>query len=536
MQLAVFWRASVTGVAVLAMVLGSTTIAEAASKPAQVSGVAAGAQQWAAKAVTAAWTKTAGATSYTAKWSTDPRFGSATYGNSTSTSITVPTPRPAVNYYVVVAARNAAGLGAWSKPLTVKLAPRSVASFGSVTATPVAGGVRVDFDAVPYASDYRVRWSAGPNENRTPDRWQEHYSPWFSAFTPSRSFSYTVPTSDADLTSVAYANPVFIRIQARNTYYDSAYVRKSVQVSAWPLPATPDPAGEAMHVASYNVLCSTCEPSGGSPWSTRAPAIAGLVNSVDPDILTVMEANGPSGGTQSTQAYLDLQRRFTRLRLVDPDPAPSTLSEPGTRIYYDPQLFTVTRSGRLPGVKDYRVFPESAAPDTQIPWAELVRRDAPATRVIVVAAHYGVPSASYPSGKKAMLGKNSSQVLAALDRVDSLGSTGQRLPVVFAGDLNDHRYPENATDGAQATLVRGGFYDSAASQRRVGTAKPTFNGLVPPSRQVDDANQDGLRIDYILTRGFTGSTSFTNRWNPGGTVIPSDHNLIDAVVRLPATR
>jgi endonuclease/exonuclease/phosphatase family metal-dependent hydrolase len=529
-----FCRSCATALVAIALVVGGASGAEAAAKPAQVSGLVAGEQQWAAKSVRASWSKATGATSYTAKWSTDSHFTGATYGNTTSTSIAIPTARPGIAYYVVVAGRNAAGLGAWSKPLTVKLTPRSVATFGSVTATPVSGGVRVTFAAVPYASDYRVRWSAGPNENRTPDRWQDHYSPWFTAFSPNKSFSYTVPASDADLTSVAYANPIFVRVQARNTYYDGTFIRKSAQAFAWPVPVAPDPAGAAVHVASYNVLCSTCEPSGGKPWSQRGPAIASLVNSVNPDILTVMEANGPSGGSQSTQAYIDLERRFTRLRLVDSSTVPSSLTEPGTRIYYDPALFSISRSGRLPGVKDYRTYPESAAPDTQIPWAELVRRDDPNKHVIVVAAHYGVPSASYSAGKKTMLGKNSAQVLTALDRVDTLTSTGSRVPVVFAGDLNDHRYPEDQTDGAQATLVRGGFYDSSASQRRVGTAKSTYNSYLPPSRQVDDANLDGLRIDYILTRGFQGSSSFTNRWNPGGDVIPSDHNLIDAVVRLPA--
>ena len=526
-------RAGVAAFIALALVVGVANGAEAAAKPAQVTGLVAGEQQWAAKSVRATWTKTPGTTSYTAKWSTDAHFAGATYAATSATEIAVPTTRPGTPYYLVVAARGAAGLGAWSKPLTLKLTPRSVATFGTVTATPVSGGVRVTFPAVPYASDYRVRWSAGPNENRTPDRWQEHYSPWFSAFRPDKTLTYTVPASDEDLTAVAYGNPIFVRIQARNTYYDSTFVRKSAQVSAWPTPTTPDPSGTPLHVASYNVLCSTCEPAGAPGWATRAPAIAALVNQVDPDVLTVMEANGPSGGTQSVQAYLDLERRFTRLRLVDATAVAPPLTEPGTRIYYDPSRFTVLGSGRISGVKDYRTYPASAAPDTQIPWAELARRDEPADRFILVAAHYGVPSASYTEGKKTMLGKNSSQVLAGLDKVDPAGSDGTRIPVVFAGDLNDHRYPEDQTDGAQATLVRGGFYDASASQRRTGTAKSTYNNYLPPSRQVDDANQDGLRIDYILTRGLRGSVSFTNHWNPGGTVIPSDHNMIDAVLRLP---
>jgi hypothetical protein len=49
---------------------------------------------------------------------------------------------------------------------------------------------------------------------------------------------------------------------------------------------------------------------------------------------------------------------------------------------------------------------------------------------------------------------------------------------------------------------------------------------------VSDFNGDGQRIGYVLTKGFQGSDDFTNEWNPGGSVIPSDHNLITGVLRI----
>lgn len=519
-------RVSGAAFAAVALILGLVSPAAAASKPAQVTGFAAGAETWSARTVHLSWLRLSGATSYTLKWSTDSHFASPTWASTTATSIDVTNMTPGKPYYAVVTGRNAAGVGAYSRTLTFKLTPRSVSTFSSVTVSPVSEGVKVTFAAVPYASDYRVRWSAGPNENRVPDRWQEHYSAWFSAFRSDKTISYTVPSSAADLTAARYGNPIFVRVQARNTYYDSSYIRKSAQVHAWPSPPAVG-AGADLRVASYNVMCSTCEPTGAPTWASRAPAIANLVNSVDPDVLTVSEASGPSAASGSTVAYLDMQRRLAHLKLTDSAAAPAGLTEGGTRTFYNPSKFRLGRTGYLPGVKDYRTFPEHDAPDISIPWAELTRISDSA-KFIVVSAHFALPSSAYAADKKALLGRNAAQVTAALSAV-----APANVPVLLGGDLNDHRYPENRADGAQATLIRAGFSDASAAVARNGTAKPTYNSYQPPAQQSDDPNQDGLRIDYLLTRGFAGSVSFTNHWNPGATLIPSDHNMIDAVVRLP---
>jgi len=527
------WFARIALIGVLAV--GSVAVvapAQAATKPAQVAGVRKATQDWAGKSVKVSWNAVPKATSYVVKWSTRSDLGSPVYRDSSVVGAWMTKLRPGETYYVTVAAKTGSTAGAWAKPITTKLQPNAVGTFGAISAKPSPSGVSVSIPEVENASDYQVRWSAGPNENRSPDRWTPHYTPWSSAFDPATR-TWSLSGSDSDLTSVAYGNPIYVRAFARNTFFDSTYVRKSAQVSAWPTPAKPVASDLAVRVASYNVLCSGCEIGGAPGWATRAPAIASTINAKDPDVITVLEASGWSDGGHSTQAYVDLDRRLPNLQLVDAQTMTVGKSHQGNRIMYNPAKYTVLDHGVLTGVKDYEVYPASSAPDTNTPWVKLRSKDGSGTTFIVVAAHYGIPSSSYSQPRKTLLGQNSTQLLSALDKVNAPGTSGKRLPVVLGGDLNDSRYPENVIDGAQPTLIRGGFYDAAASQKRYGTAKTTYNEYKPASQQADDPNQDGQRIDYILTQGIRGSDEFVNNWNPGTSVIPSDHNMVEATVHVP---
>lgn len=527
--------AAISAFAIVAVVLTAATPAVAASKPAQVTGVTKSTQDWAGKSVKVTWKGVSNATSYVVKWSTRSDLGSPVYKDTSTVGAWMTKIQPGTTYYVTVAAKNGSTAGAWAKTVTTKLQPNAVSTFGTITAKPADNAVTVSIPEVANASDYQVRWSAGSNENRIPDRWTPHFTPWSSAFDPATR-TWTLPASDSDLTSVAYGNPIYVRAMARNTYFDSTYVRKSTQVSAWPVPVKPVSSDTVVHMASYNVLCSGCEKSGTPTWSTRAPAIASTINAKNPDVLTVLEASGYSNGNGSSQAYVDLDRRLPNLQLVDDAPMTVGKSHQGNRILYNPAKYSVLAHGVLTGIKDYEVYPASSAPDTNTPWARLQSKDGSGTTFLVVAVHYGIPNSSYSQPRKTLLGQNSAQLLTALNKVNPMNANGKRLPVILGGDLNDNRYPEEATDGAQPTLIRGGFYDSSASQHRYGTAKPTYNDYKPASQQVDDPNKDGQRIDYILTQGFRGSDEFVNNWNPGTSVIPSDHNMIEAVVHVPALR
>lgn len=512
---------SVTTAAVLSTGLSP---ASAASGPARVTGVKYATQDWTNRSLKITWGTVSGATSYVVKRSTSSDLSSPVYKDISVNGLWITPVTPGKDYYFAVAAKKGTTAGSWSATFKTRLKANAVAVFGNPSLTPVSNGMKFTWPAVANASDYRYRWSAGPNPNRTPDRWTQHISSWRTAFNPSVR-STTIPLTDADLTKVAYGNPVYARAEARDIYYNTTYVRQSVQKVAWPTPTKPDSSASVIRFGSYNVQCSGCEVSGEPKWSTRGPAIAANITRKQLDIVTTLEASGDADSSKAgvQQVYTDLDQRLTNLQLTNTETASDT-SDPGNRIFYNPSKFTLVKTGSLSGIHDYR----GSGKDLYTPWAELREKTGTQATFLVVAAHYGVPTTTNSTTRKTQLGQDSAQLLKSLNAMNT-----SNLPVILGADVNDNRYPEGRTDGAQPTLVRGGFYDASASQHKYGTTKPTFNNLKTPAQQVDDPNGDGQRIDYILTKGFQGSDEFTNEWKPSGSVIPSDHNLITAVLRVP---
>lgn len=501
--------------------------AASTTTPAQVTGVKFANQDWANRSLKISWGAVSGATTYVVKRSTSSNLSSPIYTDVTVNGQWFSPLNPGQDYYFAVAAKKGTVAGKWSATFATRLKANAVAVFPAGTAlAPVQNGVKLSWPAVANASDYRFRWSAGPNPNRTPDRWTQHISDWSTAFNPATR-STTIAGTDADLTKTAYGNPIYARAEARDVYFNSTYVRQSPQVVAWPTPVAPDSSAQSLRFGSYNVLCSGCETKGEATWPSRGPAVAANINRKNLDILTTLEASGDADANASNglqQVYTDLDKRLPNLQLTDSSTAANT-SDGGNRIYYNPSKFTLLGTGTLPGIHDYR---GTNRPDLYVPWAKLQSKTGSKATFIVVAAHYGIPSTTDAVTRKTQLGTDSAELLRALSAMNS-----SSLPVIVGADFNDNRYPEGRTDGAQPTLIRGGFYDSSASTHRYGTAKNTYNDYKAPSQQVSDPNGDGQRIDYILTKGFQGSDEFTNEWNPGGSVIPSDHNLITAVLRVP---
>lgn len=534
-MLHVIRRACVTVAVVGALVAVAVTPAHAATAPGQVSGVVSSTQSWASKTVLLKWKAMAGVT-YQAKYSTSSSFSSATYKNVTAAASNLTGIQPGHTYYAVVRAKKGTTYGAYSSRISFSLKADYTGVFPSVSAKPATNGITVDWGAAPYATDYRVVASAGPNPNRRPDYWVPSATSWFSAFNPVTK-SRTIAGTDTKLTKTAYGNPIYAHVEAKSTVKPSTHVRSSAQVVAWPTPAKPDESALAVKFGSYNVECSGCEKPGTPGWTTRAPAIAQNITAQGLDIATVVEASGHSDSNRNDpyeQAWVDLDRRLASLTVTDTGDLPNP-SDQGNRIFYNPSKYTVVATGNLGGVYDYRQTDWSHN-FINTPWAELRSKSSPDTSFLVVAAHYGVPKTTDSVLRKSQLGTDSVRLLASLTALNTA-----HLPVILGADFNDNRYPENRIDGAQPTLIRGGFYDASASLARHGTAKSTYNNSLAPSKQVSDPNGDGQRIDYILTQGFQGSDQFTNNYLPVGTdgrllsVVPSDHNLITASLHVPAT-
>lgn len=515
------------------VVVAPATASAAVSPPPQVSSVRLTGQDWPTKRVQIGWASQAGVT-YVLKWSTSPSFATKTYLDVTAPSAWLTGIEPGTDYYVVVASKKSGVSGKWSATFKTRLVPKSVSVPTNVQARGAAGGVDVSWNG-DNASDYEIRASAGPNPNRVPDRWSSRWVPWFDAF-GSSSRSRFVPSTRGDLTDVAYGNPIYAQVYARNTFFDASAYKRSAQVVAWPKPTEPVAAGLPVNFGSYNVMCSTCEGTSGRPWSERRAGVARNIANARLDIVTLQEASGPAL-VSNASVYSDIDALLPDMSLVDAAPYSRGKGDQGARILYNPTKFEVVASGLLTGVKDNR--PKPAQADLNLPWAKLRALDGSGVTVLVVSGHFALPSTTDPEARKTLLGQNSRQLIEALRVANAPTAAGVSLPVILGADLNDSRFPENRIDGAQPTLVRdGGFYDASASLKRVGTERSTFNYLVPPSEQTSnprivDPNGDGQRIDYILTQGFRGSTQFINHFDGGSSPIPSDHNLISSQLMVP---
>lgn len=522
-----------TALVALLVVVFPVSAGAAVSPPAQVSSVRVTGQDWSTKRVQIGWAAQSGVT-YVLKWSTSPSFSTKTYLDVTTANAWLTGIEPATDYYVVVASKRNGVSGKWSATFRTRLTASSVTLPSSLQARGAVGGIDVSWNG-NNASDYEIRMSAGPNPNRVPDRWSSRWVPWFDGF-GSTSRTQFVPSAARDLTDVAFGNPIYAQVYARNTFYDPSAYKKSAQVVAWPKPVAPATTGLPVTFGSYNVMCSTCEGSSGRPWNERRTGVAKNISDAELDIVTLQEASGPAL-VSNAQVYSDIATMLPDMRLVDDAPYSRGKGDQGARILYDPKKFEVVGKGLLTGVKDYRANPALA--DLNLPWARLRALDGSGVSFVIVSGHFALPATTDADARKTSLGQDSRQLIDAIRVINPPSTGGVSLPVILGADLNDSRFPENRVDGAQPTLVRdGAFYDASASLKRVGTERSTYNYLVPPNEQLSNArivdpNGDGQRIDYILTQGFRGSSQFTNHFNGGSSPVPSDHNLISSSLVVP---
>ncbi|WP_019146107.1 fibronectin type III domain-containing protein [Aeromicrobium massiliense] len=478
------------------------------------------------------WDRATNVTGYELKWSTSRQMTSARYRTVTTTSAWISGVTPGRTLYLQVRARKGALADGWSTVRDVALRARRPASFPSGSSAfavrPAANGVTVTWSKT--ADSTHAQATVGPLRSLTGiKRW----TPWAAQTQKTGTkVSLTVPARDADLTSVAYGNPLWVQLWAKNGFAKGDYAapRSSHGTvgAALPTPTTPA-SGLPVRVGSWNVMCEGCNPD-AAPWSTRAPRLASAVNVRDLDVLAVQEA--VAGGMH---AWNDLDSRLSGLAVTESAVySPNPQSNQGNRIYYRGSKLALQSKGVF-GLTYAKSMTTTQQDTMNVPWARFrpVGAADAAQDFYVVAVH--LPAYV---GDNAAVAKRLGQVAQQLrTKVDAATEDG--VPVVIAGDLNSQLYHEAAgqaagTPGPQTTLVRSGFYDSAASQAPVNLQYASFNKL---TARTPDPSGYGLRIDHILTRGIAGSTRFENVVSYDGSVSstpPSDHNLIVTDLQVPA--
>ena len=375
-----------------------------------------------------------------------------------------------------------------------------------LSASGVSGGVQFAWGCTRGATRYRVAWSAAPF-GKWPGK-RSYVSKWLGRTARSSTFALpATPHSGDYMLGVQYANPVFGQLDVRNA---RGRVRHSTGwVPVFPTPPDPGP-GDGLRVGTYNVMTA--------PAGARANAIAANIAGHGLSIVALQEA-----ATVHAQAIVGA---------LGPDWAYVPYANSPSQLIYRKSVYRVLSSGF------FNVY-DAKTPGTPLvtPWTQFapVNGSAGSQPFYVVSAHVTEDASKGIMERKAEAGREARDMIAGVNAVNTAGR-----PVVIAGDLHYLREPFGDVPGyleAPPTLVReGGYYDAMAALSKTNIAYPTFNGGNGTSAPAQTPLQSGVaaRTDYIMLKGFRGSSAYVNvaNWSSSG-VTPSDHNLVYADVVVP---
>ncbi|RNL63158.1 hypothetical protein EFK50_15750 [Nocardioides marmoriginsengisoli] len=492
--------------------------AKAASVP-KVGGLAAAGQDWFNSKLKVRWKRVARAR-YQVRWAAAPaKLAKAKIYGTTATSATSPTLNRCVPAYVQVRAVRGRKAGAWSttkKLLFTNTRPGPI----TMTGTGVPNGVKFSWPRTAYASRYRVVWNAAVS-GKFPGPVTYVNSPtgtWMPQTATSTTLALpTVPEPGDKMMGVAYANPVFAKIQANNACKPTdipsqQYIRV--------FPKAPDPGtGDAFSFGNYNVEASPTLPTA----SARIASIVANIDQRDLQVVALVEAHA--------QTATDIVDALNLLPGNTGWTAVASAGDPDQRILYRSDVFSLVSSGEFGG--------DAPGPGVPIltPWARF-SQVAPSDPdkdqdLVVVAVHTTLDGADRAAQKK----DAHDEAVALLGEINGEPAV-VGVPLVLSGDLQGVREPyaddpldQEHVEG-QPTYIRNGFYDAMAAVQKVGIDYNTVNAHTGADQLVYPSSP---RADYILLRGFNGSAYYENvtNWYVTDHVTPSDHNLVFARLVIP---
>ena len=499
-------RLVITGVCAVLVLGGLTVTAEASGVP-RVSGVYVAGQDWYHAKLKIKWNAVRGAT-YQVRWApTKTRLRAAKRVAARRASTYAGPLNRGRTSYVQVRAVKSGRAGAWSAAKAVRFRNRWP-SKPKLSGYGVPGGARFTWGYTPNASRYRMRWAAGPFGN-----WEFGATAWLPQAARSATFRYpSTPRPGDHMLGVAYANPVWGRLEANN-----AYLKGATRVSdGWKpiFPTAPDPGtGDGLRMGTYNVMLY---PDSG----VRVNAIAANIRDHGLDIVALQEAD--LGTAKAVVAKLPAGWAY----------APSGTSS-GQQILYRTAEYRIEASGTF-AVPN----PKPGSSPLVTPWVRLAPvspASSESQSLYVVSVHLAENPNASQMQKKKDAGNAATAAMAAINGINSAGK-----PVIVAGDLRYLREPYNDVAGyveAPPTFVRGGYYDAMAAVRKVNYQYTTMNGGngTTASRQTAARSGVAARSDYIMVKGFRGSNAYTNvvNWSSSDGVVPSDHNLVYADLTVP---
>lgn len=502
-------RLLVTGLFAVLVVTGAEVPATAAGVR-QVSGVKITGQDWCAAKLRVRWDAVRGATYQV-------RSAPSRAGLRKARPVAVRRNRAAVGplsligkSYLQIRAVKKGRVGSWSSVREGRFARNPLAK-PELGGTGVAGGSLFAWGCTLNASRYRLHWAAAPH-----GLWPIGTSAWMSQGTRSSVYGVAATPAAGDaMLPVAYANPVWARLEAGNAFGGTRLSEGWTPV----FPAPPGPGtGDPLRIGTYNVMM---QPRPGA----RVNAIAANISQHGLSVVTLQEADTTTAA--AVVSALGPSWAYA--------PSGAGLSR---QILYRKDQYGIARTA---GYGSFQVLnPREPGVPLVMPWARLEplvsAQPGHGGTLFVASVHFT------QNPNKSEMEKKRDNGLSAQDVMNGVAAASQAGDrVIVAGDLFNVREPFGDVAGyveAQPTFVRGGYYDAMAALQKTNIQFSTVNGGDGQTAPRQAAAGSGVssRMDYLMLKGFRSSNAYVNvaNWSWGG-LTPSDHNLVYADLTVPFT-
>ena len=297
----------------------------------------------------------------------------------------------------------------------------------------------------------------------------------------------------------------------------------------------PEPAENAVRVATYNVMKTTRMPAKW-PWSKRRAALVRTVEDASPDVLVVQEANTQRwrGSMHITDVRQSLDGLGYQIASADYSHCTSGCTR-GAHIFFKTSRMALAAipSGRPPagmsGMSTIADVGFGGTQDRNASWAFLTPLGSSRT-TLFISVH--LPTEKTRNGERLRVAVARRLRPWADELIERSGLSD--VGIVIGGDFNS--YARRQPRGAQNVLAKSGLIDGYSAPERVNAHRSTVNytprtrkyGGFPP--RPHRYRRNTTRIDYIFSTvaplrhevvlHLTDGGRFDDRYRA------SDHNMV----------
>lgn len=545
-----------------ALVLGLLAAAPATAQAAPNAPAGLSVASYSNNAFRLRWTPVGTAAAYRVRYASNSKFTHSKYVRATTPLVEIANLKASRTYYVKVRALKADGTALTKYGKTTKVKTRSTKSYVALSPTGLAlspvnpTDLTASWKSARKASRYKVAVSANGFKTTT---------------------YFTTTATNVKVNGLIGNTSYSVKVRAVASSGKAAGQYSDVAKAKTPLREA------ALRVASYNIHCHNCSPATADPtadeqpWTVRRTYVAGTIAKADPDVVALQEAqqswlaDSPKGGLSQFEDLVErLGSPWTLANAHRNNCVKSTT--PTDCVYADQGASSGTkiifREDRLKLISEgsKKLTPLSATSTARyIAWAFLQQRST-GKKFLFADIHLEPGNDSDNAGARdSWCGTSANPVCTlnrqvqardALAKVTALNTEG--LPIVLAGDAASSRaevggnLPYDALTAKLVDPLGGTSYNAPAiapAQKRINIAFASVNKYDRTARRYTASSEtaydpatnnlyNGAYNDYILVSPSLRIAEFEQVVDVDASgrfvgVIPSDHNMVRATLRLP---